>query len=157
LDNAATFDDGTGFVLVAGDSRFDTATITIEFWINVAGSSFGTYALPITRDIHNGQFNGNKPWVVQLNPAADAGSPRTVRWIANGSVGFNADATLPLDSWHHVAITQTGNQAQIYIDSVLAAEGSSPALAEYKEPDVLVGKREDGFFFKGLLDDVALF
>src|ERR1041385_4852259 len=112
--------------------------------------------MPITRDINNGQFNGNKPWVVQLNPAGSATATRKLVWIVSGNGTINTD--LPPDSWHHVAITQDGVAGQIYLDGVLVASGNYPVpLPPAGGPQLYIGKRSDGYNFVGSLADVAIY
>ena len=100
--------------------------------------------MPVTRGVNN-------PWTVQMNPG---GGTRGMSWInANGSIG----TSIGLDVWHHVAITQQGNSAQIYVDGVLVSQGTPGSISVPSTSDIFVGKRPDGYPFTGLIDDMALF
>jgi hypothetical protein len=153
FSNAAQFDGSTGYVLVPPNPVFSPANLTIEFWINVAGSSYANYAMPVTCDITNGQYNGNIPWTVQIDPATSATDLRAISWVAYG-INVDATAVLPPDSWHFVVISQTGNTGQIYVDGALVASGNNAGLAD---PSVYIGQRFDGYNFDGSLSDVAFF
>ncbi len=148
LGNAVQL-SGSGFVRVPGSPIFDLTTMTVEFWINVKGSSFGNYGMPITRGVNN-------PWTVQLNPAGSAASTRKLVWIVSGNGTLSTD--LPPDSWHHVALTQDGLAGQIYLDGELVASGNYPVpLPPPGGPQLYIGKRSDGHNFAGSLADVAIY
>jgi hypothetical protein len=148
--NAAQFDGSSGYVAVPPNPAFVLEAITIEFWINVAGSSYANYGMPISRCAPGS--GSNLPWTVQLNPTSSATNSRTLVWIASGGQ-LSATAALPPDSWHHVAITQTGNSATIYVDGQSAGSGTVPFL----QNAVYIAKRADGYYFDGSLADVGIF
>lgn len=151
-------DGSTAYVWIPGSPLMDSATLTIEFWVNISDASYATYGMPLARDLDNGRYNGNKPWTVQFNPAGDIAAFRTLRWIPDGHpTGFDAVESVSANTWHHIAITAEGEAAEIYVDGVLVVADTTRPLAASSGEPLLIGKRTDGYNLLGAVDDVALF
>jgi hypothetical protein len=86
------------------------------------------------------------------------GTTREVQWIVNGNNILAVTQALPPGGWHHVAITQTADHARLFVDGVLLSENffSPSTLSDVLPPSVIVGGAS-GSFFKGLIDDLAVF
>ena len=90
--------------------------------------------------------------------------------VVSGTVTFHREVapwglagtkTLPVDEFAHVAATYDGSNMKIYIDGALDAKQARGAQNTDTVTPVLIGARFTGGnpseFFKGVLDEVALF
>lgn len=63
---------------------------------------------------------------------------------------------LPLNEWHHLAVTYDGRQSTLYVDGV--EKGSSPQEVDTAHETYIVGRNlSTQNFFDGLIDEVAVY
>jgi hypothetical protein len=116
---AFNFDGQTSAVVVPSSTTLDVATgFGISLWIKVPSWPSGA------------RFIVNK-WVYSVED-------KDISLNENGQIGFflyatssgalESNATLTLNTWHHVAATYDGTTARLYIDGVLDA--SAPATGD---------------------------
>lgn len=126
-----------------------TSAMTLAFWQKF--DSTGTdYMMPVTKN--NVGDAANDYWVVQQD--ASSATNRRIAWIVQ--LGTCATGTVSGDVWCHVAITHTGTTARMYINGTLVSTGSGVSLPGTQR-DILVGRRSDGYGFKGKIDDVRMY
>jgi hypothetical protein len=70
-------------------------------------------------------------------------------------------AQVPLNSWHHVAVVENGASSTFYIDGTPVetvwdeSHLTSPPIGN--SYPMLIGARNDGLFFDGMIDDVRIY
>jgi choice-of-anchor C domain-containing protein len=78
---------------------------------------------------------------------------------ANGKYGFyaKADFSPDLDQWYHLAVTRSRGTFTIYVDGVPVASEEVDIVIPYPVAPLTIGQAEGGFFFSGLIDEVAIY
>ncbi len=147
LFTAASF----GRVRVPDSAAFDigTSNYTIEAWYNTNTTSRG--------DIFTYKGTGGD---LGVHSASQSG--QTI------SVWHNAlratSSAVPINTWHHLAITRVGSGLTIYIDGIPRGTGTSSDSWNITN-DILIGSNHNNnpptltptLAFSGLLDEVALY
>lgn len=84
----------------------------------------------------------------------------TLQWWADTDT-FQSDGTIPVSagSWYHVAVTETaGNAYALYVNGVLAGNGTMAAIDNGNPDTLYIGRYNEGsWYFKGLIDDVRIY
>ena len=62
--NAIQLDGTSGYVSIPGNAKFDSSTLSLEFWMNMNGPN-NSIVIPVAR-----AGNDNKPWDVAIFPDA---------------------------------------------------------------------------------------
>ncbi|WP_276485505.1 cellulose binding domain-containing protein [Paraflavitalea pollutisoli] len=109
--------------------------------------------------------NGSATNMFLTLQAAVVNGQSTVRYaIKNNNSAeqqLSVNRTLPLHTWMHIAITQSGNEAKLYIDGVLVATNSNMTLrpaAMGNTPINYLGKSQyNDPLFRGAIDEFKLF
>src|SRR5262249_11527624 len=87
----------------------------------------------------------------------DAGVPSAHAFVG-GDTGAGGAATLPLDTWTHVAATYDGVTLCLYVNGVRVSSRALPgAIATSADPLVLGGNAVWGEWFAGLIDEVRIY
>jgi hypothetical protein len=123
-----------------------TKAISGSAWVNVPTATFGGTDMAVMRNASStlrtdgGQGTVHGQFQFDLSAVNDpiTGVPSLVPYAAIG-LGPNiasakATATVPLDSWHHVAFTADGAQLRVYLDGAEVA--NTDYLADINPPDV---------------------
>jgi hypothetical protein len=81
-----------------------------------------------------------------------------LKWRAGGPCVPELSAANPSSGlWHHIAATQHGRAATLYVDGVaVATSRNCPAIGD-GEGIVEIGRYDNGYYFSGLIDDVHLY
>ena len=128
---------------------FGTTDFSIELWANFVNAS-GSEAL-VAYD-HGGGLQ-NK-WIFWLNGGI-------LQFHINGSVGTanigSASFTPILNEWYHLAITRHSTKYTFYINGNVASTNSATNSIPDATTFLTIGESEGGFFFDGLLDEVAIY
>lgn len=151
--DAAQF-NGAGTCLL-----FDPATqlglthFTVAVWINDStDTSYSVVAVP-----YMSSNTGKDSWQIDT----DTGS--TVRFVTNGSAPdpLPAPGALPLQAWHHVAVTDDGMTKRIYVDGMPVASNTQASVLYDTVVLLTIGCDMDNGnydrFFAGSLDDLYVF
>ena len=164
IGGAVSFDGATGYIL-AGDAGFTTLgepgdSYTVEAWIMTDQPGGVTWGAPVIAEKRR-QPEWQRAFVLYINASNSLG----VRF-ETGDASLTVDAksvAINDGSWHHIAVTRNGAEAEIYIDGSLAEVGdigdeerSSP------EQPISLGCRRanDGTpkdYFAGILDEFAVY
>lgn len=151
-NHALTFAGGQ--VLTIADSpSLRPADVTLEAWARFSAlPSFGTV---VAKPFGNGSGDSYAIWYEdgRINGGANPSSVAT---------GIGLAFTPTLGSWHHFTFTfDHVTQAQrLYVDGVLAASGTTPAVVQYDDHPLLIGGDENGGglggLFQGDIDEVKI-
>lgn len=145
-DLSFKFDGVTGYIQASPVSSL-VGLLTLEGWVNHMGAAWSTsyemVASIYLAATYLSVFNGVIFLSVQIG-----GIQRT---LAGGSV--------PAVGWHHLSGTWDGTYLRVYLDGSLSA--TSAALSgstSASSGNALIGTYDKAtFFFKGLLDEIAIF
>ncbi len=126
--NALDFDGGSDYVSLPAGVYF-SGDFTIECWIYP--KSFPNYARII--DFGNGAGSDN------ILLSYNYGSSHTPYLHVEGTQ-FQANQTIPLNQWSHIAATLSGNTATIYINGVAAGTATVPTPVNIVRNYCYIGK-----------------
>lgn len=85
-------------------------------------------------------------------------SPRDKLFFYNGNTLVSGRTTLPLNTWHHVALVRTGDDVKVFLNGDANPEIQTTAPKNFTTSAITLGARADGFApFQGRLDEVAVF
>ncbi len=86
-------------------------------------------------------------------------SPRDRLFFYNGQTLVAGRTTLPINTWHHVALVRASDDLKIYLDGEVAnPEIQTAAPKNFNANQIVLGSRNDGYGpFQGRLDEVAFF
>jgi hypothetical protein len=158
-DRAILFDPGLGNQLVdVTDGAFmnlatDEDSITISFWqklLEVRNSSAFWAESPTSNNALRG-IQAHTPWS-DGNIYFD-----TSGCCVTGATRINAPVPGGVDllQWHHFALVKSGARKQVWLDGLLAVDGTGVALP--KDINRLTIGGGQGNFTHGYLDDFAVF
>jgi hypothetical protein len=163
------FDGVDDFVSVPDSATLDVGSaatndqFSIVGWVNVANhNSFNMIA---TKNPSNGSA-ANHAGNYELRIDAGSGNLNFLYEPAGGPANssvtnISSGTPVPAGGWHHVAVTlEEGDGVRYYIDGVQAGGVFAAGLTNFgaaNDQPLELGRRDDGFFFNGLMDDVALF
>lgn len=127
------------------NSVLDLPEYSVTVWINPRAWASSGLETIVSKD-ENFEFHLN-------------GSGQVNWWWGGGERELTTAAGIPLNEWHHIAITyESGNQV-IYVDGVVAATGTSTAAVTLNDDPVFIGV--DLAFparrFDGLIDEVRIY
>ena len=162
IGGAMKFNGTNNFVSVPSSAQLNiTGNITIAAWVDFFRGGNGTDGSQqsiVSKWISNGALNNPFDFrtsaqsvpALELIRANEFTHEQTSTW-----------AQVPLNSLHHVAVTAQGASVNFYIDGTLVSTSwdaphllSSPTGNDYA---MLIGARDDGLYFDGLIDDVRIY
>ncbi|KPA15190.1 protein containing Laminin G, subdomain 2, partial [Candidatus Magnetomorum sp. HK-1] len=145
---ALYFDGISSFAKVSDIEPLRLKTYTVEVWIKpesntiksgVLGKPGSNYQMWLTDNASiSHQFNNSS------SDHADVNTP---------------EDRIPYDQWTHVAITNDGTTAKIYINAILESEKSVNGTINVFNTPLFIGVNPDsgiGNYYKGLMDDLRL-
>ncbi len=160
--SSSAYFDGTGDYIDAGGSSLrsvcDSGDFALELWLYQ--DSRPDYASIITN-----YGTGNGGWALYIN----SGSPQQVYWWhynGSGWVYLNQSqgtrTTITLDTWHHVAVTRSGNTWRLFLngtqedtitDSNNITAGNGAVFNGLRFGTINAGLQ---YAFHGYIDDVRI-
>lgn len=146
--NSLSFDGSNDYVSCALPAVFNDIPnndFTMEAWIKPTGSVFCRVIFA--------QFNSSNFASLSL------GTNRQIFFYVNNTASFETTATLPLNSWSHVACTWDASAAQtnVYINGVLQAGAGGGSSSTGNDNIMTIGTRTNlAQFFPGELDEVRI-
>ncbi|WP_436935781.1 LamG-like jellyroll fold domain-containing protein [Halovenus marina] len=132
-----TISDGSSVDFISG------GTETVEFWVKPDADS----------DDNAWIMRQAGSWGVQWT---GTGEERQIRFKADGfNDGITSSGGVPADVWTHVAIVYDGNQANLYLNGKLDAQGGGDSPDE-NDNRIRFGSNDaaNGQFFVGQIDNV---
>jgi hypothetical protein len=162
VGGALSFDGWSSYVAADDDPELNiTGDITIGAWVNFFEGGLmydGSEKAIVTKCVANGAF-GN-PYDFRTDISIE---PRLAMVRADDfehEVTYSASG-ISLDTWHHVAVRVENMVTDFYLDGVLMGKSApDPRLTNPPTGNdfrLLIGARDDGFFFNGLIDDVRIY
>lgn len=145
--------DGSDYIDCGGASHFDFDWFGISVWIKQSSADKSGLKYIIVK----GQSSG---W--QYGLCLQNGIPKAKIWQSGGSDYAAVDSGINIadNTWHHVAISFSNDVFfRMYLDGVLVDEADYFIEDNYvsNSYNLLIGKRSDGYYFKGYLDDIRIF
>jgi hypothetical protein len=160
IGNAMYF-DGFSKVSVPSDQELNiTGDITIAAWVNFYEGglgSDGSQKAIVTKCVNHGTINNPYDFRTSANPETMLCLVRANNF--QHETDFS-EVGVPLNSWHNVAVVVENMAVAFYIDGVLTGTEMIDPLSTAptgNEKPLLIGARDDGFGFKGLIDDVRIY
>lgn len=108
--------DGSRAMLPTGAMNFGTSAFTIEAWVYVPTQTTGTYRSIVSS--RPGDTNTSSGGVFGVSPT------NTLYWYSDGFIA-QSSATVPANSWNHVAVVRNGSAITIYLNGASVATGTS--------------------------------
>jgi hypothetical protein len=159
---ALQFDGVNDYVTIPTAPELNiTGDITISAWVDFYEGGLGydwSEKAIVTKCVGNGAYNN--PYDFRTDIAFE---PELTMIRANGSMHdvHYSDKHISLNTWHHVAVRVENMVPDFYVDGVKTGKWSGgPELTSPPTGNnypVLIGARNDGLFFKGLIDDVRIY
>jgi Tol biopolymer transport system component len=160
VNSALSLDGSNDYVNVPDNPALNITTdLTISAWVNFArGGNFqnGSEQAIVSKAVGSGTRNNPYDFRTDNSP-----EPRLVlvRADAAGHEAVGSGAKhISLREWHHVIVTVKNNSVDFYIDGIIT--GTNGTLIKYATGNtrpLCVGKRDDGLYFNGLIDEVLIF
>ena len=159
---ALQFDGINDYVAVPNAPELNiTGDITIAAWVNFFEGGLGydgSEKAIVTKCVGSGAYNN--PYDFRSSIAIE---PELTMIRADGSMHevFYSDKHISLNTWHHVVVRVENMVTNFYVDgNVTGKSAGGPSLTNPPTGNnypVLIGARNDGLYFKGLIDDVRLY
>jgi Concanavalin A-like lectin/glucanases superfamily/The GLUG motif len=130
-----------------------TGEITISAWVYFASGGGSSQGI-VTKTAGNGASNN------PFDFRTESGYLTLVRADASGYDYVYSTQTVPINQWHHVLVRVDSNKVpDFYIDGVVTGKtvNSFTRTPTGNTSPLLIGKRYDGLYFKGHIDDVMIF
>jgi VCBS repeat-containing protein len=155
--NALRFDGVNDWVTVADAASLDlTTAMTIEAWVNPASQS-GNWRTVVMKERTGGLIYS----LYAYDGAPLAGGtnrPAGYARVGGGDQAVRGPATLPLNTWSHIAVTFDGSSMRFYVGGAqVASRTLSGTIAVSGQPLRLGGNSVWGEFFNGMLDEVRVY
>jgi hypothetical protein len=148
------FDGTNDYVSVPDDPNLNiTGEITISAWIYLESGGDSAQGI-VTKTVDNGAFDN------PFDFRTANGYLTLVRADEEGHDYVYSTQQVPINRWHHVLVrVDRNNFPDFYIDGVVTGKTvtSFTRTPTANTNPVLIGKRDDGLFFKGFIDDVLIY
>ena len=132
--------EGTGFVNVPRSTSIDSVTdqVTVAAWMFLNGT-ITDYATAISRQIGTGYGQ-----TYHLSVKAEMVARLFITTPLSGQVVITTAATVPSQTWVHLAGTYDGAEARLYIDGALLASGAVDGPFAAETNPVIVAGNQNG-------------
>ncbi len=147
---ALTFDGADDRVNVADSASLDLTTgMTLEAWVNPSASA-GSWRTVVIKEQAAGL-------AYALYSGEDSSRP-SVHAYTSGEYDSRGPATLPLNTWSHLAATYDGGTLRLYVNgSQVAGRALAGAMTTSSSALRIGGNAIWGEYFKGLIDEVRVY
>jgi hypothetical protein len=162
VGGALSFNGWDNFVSAPDHPELNiTGDITIAAWVNFSEGGLmydGSEKAIVSKCVYNGAFGNPYDFRTSISIEPDL---TMVRANDTGHDCTYSDFHIALNSWHHVAVRVENTATDFYVDGVLT--GKRYPLPPLTSPptgndlSLLIGARDDGLFFNGLIDDVRIY
>jgi hypothetical protein len=149
LYGGSAFLNGSSSVRVTSTaSAFDiTGNFTVECWVNIS-------SIPADGDIFGVEENatGYAAVQVQITPSRTL----VLNMSTSGSswaLASTSVATLPLNSWNHIAVVRSGTSVVLYLNGVSIISGTVSGSLYSSGSFTIVGSRDSGGFITGYVSN----
>ncbi|MFD0468328.1 LamG-like jellyroll fold domain-containing protein [Nonomuraea thailandensis] len=125
-----------------------TTGMTLEAWVNP--TTVNSWRTVIMK-----QYTGDLAYV--LSAGSDSNRPHTVIHTT-GEVGTGGTASLPLNTWTHLAATYDGTTLRLYVNGALTSERAAGGPIRTDNGVLRIGGNSLwGEHFNGLIDEVRIY
>jgi hypothetical protein len=149
---ALSFNGTSNWVTVADAAALHLTTgMTVEAWVNPAVASTDWAAAVIK------ERTGGLAYALY---ATDGANKPPAGYINAGGIDRNATgtATLPLNTWSHLAVTYNGSTLRLYVNGAqVASKSQTGTIASSTGPLRFGGDSVWGEYFSGLIDEVRVY
>lgn len=157
---ALRFDGNDDYVVVSDDASLDLTTgCTIAAWVYL--ESYTEWASLVTKGgvvDDGGALTPNNYTVHQSGPSAASGAYGRLRFTSNLGLAGDSQTSIPLNEWHHVAVTFDGSAVSFYLDG--QPDGSAPYFGQLPPNDdpLHIGVDFPGGdeYWHGAIDDLVI-
>ncbi len=140
--------DGNDYVSIPDSDFLDLTELgTIEVWAKK--NSQKHYQMYITKGIASANTG------YQLMDYGTTGRI-VLRWGSDGN-NIVTDEVVPTDKWYHIVGTYDGSDLRIYLNGSLSKKVPYTTNAVANTDPLRIGRRSDGYFFDGTLDEVRIY
>jgi hypothetical protein len=155
VNGALSFDGQNDYVSVPDDVSLNiTGDITIVAWVNIKQGS--SYQGIVTKCAGSGSINN--PFDFRTtNPEPFL---TLVRGGLSGHERVYSDKHISLNQWHHVLVRVENKIPDFYVDGIITGKWADTIFTKTPTGNtkpVLIGRRDDGIFFNGLIDEVKIY
>jgi glucose/arabinose dehydrogenase len=149
---ALSFNGTDALVTVPASPSLDLTTgMTLEAWVDPTAAG-GVWRTVVFKERPGGML-----YSLYANNGA-ANLPVGQLFLANAEQDAVGGATLPLNTWTHLAATYDGSNLRLYVNGSLATSFLvSGTLAATTDPLRIGGNAIWGEYFSGLIDDVRIY
>jgi hypothetical protein len=160
IEGGLSFDRINDYVRVENTSSLNvTGDITLSAWVffqNGGTGAEGSQMVIVAKTVGGGGYNNPFDFRTNLTVV-----PQLMLIRADASGHEIVDSTQPISirQWHHVLVRVENKVPDFYVDGVVT--GKTPTSFT-KTPTgnnypLLIGKRDDGHYFDGVIDDVRIY
>jgi hypothetical protein len=153
IDGALSFDGSNDYISVPHDPTLDiTGDITISTWLYLNEGAL--YEGLVTKC--RGRGSTNNPYDFRLTLSGLT----LVRADESGHERVYSNLKIPLGEWHHGLVRVENNVPDFYVDGVITRKSADVIFTRTptgNTKSVLIGARDDGLHFEGIIDDVIIF
>ncbi|HTZ17347.1 MAG TPA: LamG domain-containing protein, partial [Dissulfurispiraceae bacterium] len=151
VSQAFSFDGVNDYVEISGGAGdFGSSPFTVDFWMYTSIQGNNSFIL--------GKNNANSGigWDIRLDNQA-------IQVVGVNGWGFNitSDASVTPNSWHHIALSSSITDVNLYIDGVLKGHSARSSISATTNPLRIGYAATDyyygGTIFSGLIDELQIF
>ncbi|MCK5612961.1 right-handed parallel beta-helix repeat-containing protein [Candidatus Pacearchaeota archaeon] len=158
VNGALSFDGFNDYVSIPNSPELNITgdiTISARIYFTRGGSGEGSEQAMVTKTVSNGAYNN--PFDFRTGVGAEP-PLRLVRADASGHECVYSTKLIPIKSWHHGLVRVENTVGDFYVDSVITGKtGGLTKNPTGNSNPLLIGKRADGLYFSGSLDDVRIY
>jgi hypothetical protein len=156
INGALSFDGLNDHVSVPHDVSLNiTGDITISAWVNIKQGSL--YQGIVTKCVWSGPTNNPYDFRTQASPEPLL---TLVRADATGHEGVYSNKHLSLNQWYHVLVRVENKVPDFYVDGIITGKSADTTFTKTPTGNtkpVLIGARDDGLYFDGIIDEVLIY
>ena len=159
-NRAYNFNGTSDFIQVAHSASLTFKSgVSISFWLQMPDYSLNTTGLPERNPI--GKHRTSAQDGIQFETNDNTGTLGTPQFSVSDigtTASYEDNVALPLNNWIHLVGTYDGTSAKLYKNGVLLGTGTYSVNLSNITQDLFIGKDGAlGRFFKGDIDDIAIF
>jgi subtilisin family serine protease len=156
VNGALSFDGQNDYVSVPHDVSLNiTGDITISAWVQFTRG--GLEQGIVTKCVGSGPTNN--PFDFRTDPSSEP-LLTLVRAGATGHERVYSDKHISLNQWHHVLVRVENKVPDFYVDGIITGKWGDTTFTKTptgNSKPVLIGRRDDGLFFNGIIDEVLIY
>lgn len=149
---ALMFNGTSDYASIPDNASLKPAAITVSAWIKTSDVT-QNYAMFASKS-----SNGGDGWNLRFNSVS--GKPMFIALVGDTFVDqslYSVSIAAANDQWTHVVGVYDGNAVKTYVNGDLSGSYSISGNLVFNTDDLLLGRRADGFYFNGSIDDVQIY